>query len=122
MKDRARPAADGEQGDRPLTMKERARKARHEAYVVAKERKKNDPRMLQLKEKMKERRREANAQAKERRKNDPKQIAFKEKLKKERQEAKKLEKAQRKEAAAATKKAERAAKHARLNVSFVGVA
>jgi hypothetical protein len=48
--------------DRPLSMKERAKKARHEAYVLAKQRKKNDPRTIQLKEKMKQGRREANAQ------------------------------------------------------------
>ena len=95
-------------------MRERAKKARHEAYVLAKERRKNDPRTIQFTEKMKERRREANAQAGIRRKNDPKQIALKEKLKKDRQEASKLAKEQRKARAEATKKAERDGKHARL--------
>jgi hypothetical protein len=103
-----------EQVDRPLSMKERAKKARHEAYVLAKERRKNDPRTIQFTEKMKERRREANAQAKIRRKNDPKQIALKEKLKTDRQEASKLAKEQRKARAEATKNAERAGKHGRL--------
>ena len=67
--------------DRGLTMKERAKKARHEAYALAKERRKNDPRVIALKEKLKQARREASAQAKERRKNDPRTIALKEKLK-----------------------------------------
>jgi hypothetical protein len=96
-----------EQVDRPLSMRERAKRARHEAYVLARERRKNDPRTIQFTEKMKERRREANAQAKIRRKNDPKQIALKEKLKKDRLEASKAK-------AEATKKAERARKDARL--------
>jgi hypothetical protein len=61
---------DTEQVDRPLSTKERAKKARPEAYVLAKERKKNDPRTIQLKEKMKQGRREANAQPKERRRAD----------------------------------------------------
>jgi hypothetical protein len=104
--------------ERPVSMKERAKKARREAYVLAKERRKNDPRTLQLKEAMKQRRREANAQAKERRKNDPTQIAFKAKLKKDRQEANKLAKEQRKAKAEVTETAGRAAKDARLKVSF----
>jgi hypothetical protein len=61
----------------PMTMRERARTARHAAYVIAKERRKNDPRTLELKEKLKQARRAANAQAKERRKTDPKEIALK---------------------------------------------
>jgi hypothetical protein len=122
MKKPKNAAAEAGPVNRPLSMKERARKARHEAYVHAKERRKNDPRTLQLKEKAKQLRREASAKAKERRKNDPEQIAFKEKLKKERQEATKLAKAQRKAAAAEVKKAERASKDARLNVTFVGLA
>ena len=104
--------------DRRPSMKERAKKARHEAYVLAKERKKNDPRTIQLKETMKQRRREASAQAKERRKSDPKQIAFKAKLKKDRQAANKLAKDQRKATATATKKAERASKDAVLKALF----
>src|SRR5580704_19668357 len=103
-----------EQVDRPLSMKERAKKARHEAYVLAKERRKNDPRTIQLKEKMRERRREANAEAKERRKNDPTQIAFKAKLKKDRQEANKRAKEDRKAGAQAGKAAERSEKDALL--------
>ncbi len=122
MKNRKNAADNAQQLDRPLSMKERARKARHAAYVRAKEQRKNDPRTLQLKQKMKQLRREANAQAKERRKNDPKQIAFKEKLKRRRQEANKLAKAERKAAAGAAKKAERAIKDARLNVIFRGLA
>jgi len=120
MKKRKNAVAEAEPGNRPLSMKERARKARHEAYVRAKEQRKNDPRTLQLKEKAKQVRREASAKAKERRKNDPEQIAFNEKLKKERHEATKLAKAQRKAAASEAKKAERASKDARLNVMFVG--
>src|SRR5215813_5082118 len=50
------------------TMRERAREARHAVYLLAKERRKNDPRTLELKERLKQARREANAQAKERRK------------------------------------------------------
>jgi len=50
-----------------LTMKERAKKARYDAYVAAKDRRKNDPRMAELKARMKAARREASAQAKERR-------------------------------------------------------
>jgi hypothetical protein len=75
MKNPRNAVGETEQVDRPLSMKERAKKARHEAYVLAKERRKNDPRTIQFAEKMKERRREANAQAKIRRKNDPTQIA-----------------------------------------------
>ena len=122
MKKPKHAAAKAELVDRPLSMKERARKARHEAYVRAKEQRKNDPRTLQLKEKAKQLRREASVKAKERRKNDPEQMAFKEKLKKERHEATKLAKAQRKAAAWEAKKAERASKNARLNVTFVGLA
>jgi hypothetical protein len=118
MKNLRNAVTDTEQADRPLSMKERAKRARHEAYVLAKERRKNDPRTLQLKEEMKQRRREANAQAKERRKNDPTQIAFKAKLKKDRQEANKLAKEQRKARAEATKAAERASKDARLKATF----
>lgn len=110
--------ARGEQVDRPLSMKERAKKARHEAYVLARERRKNDPRTIQFTEKMRRGRREANAQAKILRKNDPKQIAFKEKLKKGRQEASKVAKEQRKAGAEVTKRAERASKDARLKASF----
>ncbi len=84
-----------ERDDRPhgeprpptLTLKERAKNARHEAYVAAKERRKNDPRVAEQKARMKAARREAAAQAKERRKTDPKQIALKEKLKDDRQAA-----------------------------------
>lgn len=54
------------------TMRERAREARHAAYVLAKERRKNDPRTLELKERLKQTRREANAQAKERASKDEK--------------------------------------------------
>ena len=104
----------GGETDRGVTMKERARKARHAAYVLAKERKKNDPRLVELKAKLKKARREANAQAKERRKNDPVQVALKGKLKKDRQEASKLAKDQRKARASATKTAERAAKETRI--------
>jgi hypothetical protein len=118
MKNPRNAVGETEQVDRPLSMKERAKKARHEAYVIAKERKKNDPRTIQLKEKMKQDRRDANAQAKERRQNDPKQIAFKAKLKKDRQEASKLAKEQRKAKAEVTKKAERATKDARLKATF----
>jgi hypothetical protein len=44
------PRAVGETGqvDRPLSMKERAKPARHEASVLAKERSKNDPRTIQI--------------------------------------------------------------------------
>jgi len=118
MKNPHKAVGDAEQGDRPLSMKERAKKARHEAYVLAKERRKSDPRTIQFKEKMKQGRREANAQAKERRKNDPKQIAFKAKLKKDRQEANRQAKAQRKATAEATKRAERASKDAWLKANF----
>jgi len=109
MKEPRNAVGEAEQVDRPLSMKERAKNG-HDAYMLAKERRKNDPRTIQFTEKMKERRREANAQAKIRRKNDPKQIALKEKLKKDRQEASKLAKEQRKARAEATKKAERAAR------------
>jgi hypothetical protein len=109
---------DTEQGGLPLSMNERAKKARHETYVLAKERRKNDPRTIQFKEKMKARRREANAEAKERRKNYPTQIAFKAKLKKNRQEVNKRAQEDRKARAEATTKAERASKDARLKASF----
>jgi len=118
MKNPYNAVDDTEQAVLPLSMEERAKKARHEAYVLAKERRKNDPRTIQLKEKLKERRREANAQAKERRKNDPTQIALKAKIKKDRQEANKRAKEERKARAEATKKAERAGKDARLMASF----
>ena len=58
MKNQRNAVDDTKQVDRPLLMKERAKKARHEAYVLAKERKKNDPRTIQLKEKMKQGRRD----------------------------------------------------------------
>jgi hypothetical protein len=70
-----------------LTLKERAKKARHEAYLAAKERRKSDPRTAELKARAKAARREASAQAKERRKTDPKQLALREKLKKDRRDA-----------------------------------
>jgi hypothetical protein len=70
-----------EDASRVRTMKERARDARHAAYVLAKERRKNDPRTLELKEKLKRARREANAKARERRKTDPAEIALKAKRK-----------------------------------------
>lgn len=108
--------------DRPLSTKERARKARHEAYARAKEQKKHDPRTLQWKEKAKQLRREASAKAKERRNSDPERIAVKEKRKRERQEANKLAKAQRKEAASEARRAKREKEDARLNVMFVGLA
>jgi hypothetical protein len=84
--------SDGQEANRGLTMRERAKKARHEAYVIAKERRKNDPRT----------------------------IALKEKLKKNRQEANKLAKERAKTRAGATKKAKRAGKDARLksNLAF----
>jgi hypothetical protein len=68
-------------------MKEQAAKARHDAYVAAKERRKNDPRMVEMKARVKAARREASAKAKEMRKTDPKQIALKEKLKQGRRAA-----------------------------------
>jgi hypothetical protein len=92
---KTRTDADGHAPGRPMR-REQARAARHTAYVLAKERRKNDPRTLELKEKLKQARREANAQAKERRKNDPKEIALKAKLKADRKEANKLAKEQRK--------------------------
>jgi hypothetical protein len=104
----------GGESDRGLTMKERAKKARHAAYLLAKERKKNDPRLIELKEKLKLARREANAQAKERRKTDPVQIALKARNKKDRQDASKAAKEQRKERVSATKNAERADKETRI--------
>jgi archaellum component FlaD/FlaE len=100
-------------------MRERAKKARHEAYLAAKERRKNDPRTAELKAKVKAARREASAQATERRKTDPKQVALKEKLKKERQAAAASGKEQRKARTAVAKKAERADKdeHLRLRIA-----
>src|SRR5579872_6958931 len=83
-------------GTRLLTMRERAKEARHAAYVLAKERRKNDPRAVELKEKLKQARRDANAREKERRKTDPKEIALKAKLKAVRKEANRLAKEQRK--------------------------
>lgn len=113
---------DGDAGaNRPLTVKERVRQARHDAYVRAKEQRKNDPRTLRLKEKAKQQRREANARARERRKNDPAQIALKERLKRERQEATRRAKEERKAAKTAANEAERAIKDARLNVMFIGI-
>lgn len=115
----ATPKRDhGRESDRGLTMKERAKKARHAAYVLAKERKKNDPRVVELKAKLKQARREANAQAKERRKNDPARLALKAKIKKDRQDANKLARDQRKARASAAKKAERAAKDTRMKIAF----
>ena len=67
-----------------LTMKERAKKARHDAYVAARERRKADARTAELKARMKAARREASARARELRRTDPKQIARKEKLKQDR--------------------------------------
>jgi hypothetical protein len=100
-------------------MRERARKARHEAYLAAKERRKNDPRTSELKAKVKAARREANARARERRKTDPKQIALKEKLKKDRQAAAASAKEQRRSRTAAAKKTARADKdeHLRLTIA-----
>jgi hypothetical protein len=95
-------------------MRERAKRARHAAYLAAKERRKNDPRTAELKAKVKAARREANARAKERRKNDPKQIALKEKLKEDRRAASALAKEQRKARAAAAKRTERADKDEHL--------
>jgi membrane protein involved in colicin uptake len=105
--------------DRALTMKERAKKARHEAYLAAKERRKNDPRTAELKAKLKAARREASAQAKARRKADPKQIALKEKLKQERRAASALAREQRKTQRAAAKSAERADKDDQLRLRVV---
>jgi hypothetical protein len=113
LKMKASKTDASEDASRPLTMKERAREARHAAYVFAKERRKSDPRTLELKEKLKQARREANAQAKERRKTDPKEIALRAKLKANRQEANRVAKDQRKARAGETKKNERASGHAR---------
>jgi hypothetical protein len=55
-------------GGERLTMKERAKKARREAYLRAKERMKKDPRTIEFKAKIKEARRAASKAAKERRK------------------------------------------------------
>ena len=122
MKKPKNAVTEAEPVERRLSMKERARKARHEAYARAKEQRKHDPRTLQWKEKAKQLRREASAKAKERRKSDPERIALKENRKKERQEANKLAKAQRKAAASEARKAKRASEDARLNVTFVGLA
>jgi len=100
------------------TMRERAREARHAAYLLAKERRKNDPRTLELKERLKQARREANAQAKERRKSDPKEIVRKSKLKADRHEANRLAKEQRKAQAQSTMKAERASKDEKLRAGI----
>jgi hypothetical protein len=94
-------------------MRERVKAARHEAYLAAKERRKNDPRTAELKAKVKAARREASARAKERRKNDPKVIALKEKLKQDRRQARE----QRKTRTAAAKKGERAKKDGDLRLS-----
>jgi hypothetical protein len=51
-----------------LTRKERARQERRAAYLKAKERRANDPRLIAIKEAMKMRRREAYQLAKERKK------------------------------------------------------
>jgi hypothetical protein len=96
-----------------LTMKERAKKARHDAYVAAKERRKADPRTTELKARVKAARREVSAKAKELRKTDPKQIALKEKLKKDRREANE----QRKTRTVEAKKTERARKDGDLRLS-----
>lgn len=104
----------GGESDRGLTMKERAKKARHAAYVLAKERKKNDPRLVARKAEFKLARREANALAKERRKTDPVQIALKAKNRKDRQNVSKAAKEQRKARASATKSVERAARETRM--------
>jgi len=93
-----------------LTMKERAKQARRDAYVAAKEHRKNDPRMAELKAKMKVARREANAKAKELRKNDPKQIALKAQLKQDRKAASALAKDQRRTCSVEAKRVERADK------------
>jgi hypothetical protein len=114
----SRTETHGQDASRPQTIRERARAARHAAYVIAKERKKTDPRTLELKEKLKLARREANAQAKERRKTDPKEIALKAKLKADRKEANRRAKEQRKMRAGETTKAERASKYARLHTSL----
>jgi hypothetical protein len=107
----------GKRNEKPLTMKERAKKARREVYLRAKERMKKDPRTIEFKAKMKEARRGANKAAKERRKTDPKQIALKAKLKQGRQEATKSAKEQQKAQTGATKRAERVGKDARLMVN-----
>ena len=100
-------------------MKERARKARHEAYLAAKERRKNDPRTAELKAKVKAVRREASARAKARHKADPKQIALKEKLKQDRRAASALAKEQRKARTAADRKTERADRDGHLRSTVV---
>jgi len=97
-----------------LTMKERAKAARHNAYVAAKERRKADPRMAELKAKVKVARREASAKAKELRKTDPKQIALKEKLKQDRRAASASARKQRRTEA---KQGERAKKDGNLRLS-----
>ncbi|MGH7272084.1 MAG: hypothetical protein ACREJ3_16765 [Polyangiaceae bacterium] len=101
------PGSSQHGDEEPLTMKERAKKARREFYLRAKERMKKDPRTIELKAKMKEAHRAANKAAKERHKMDPKQIALKAKLKQGRQEATESAKEQRKAQAGASKKAER---------------
>ncbi|MGD0675123.1 MAG: hypothetical protein ABSC94_06865 [Polyangiaceae bacterium] len=108
----------GTESDPVPTMKERAKKARHAAYVLAKERKKNDPRLLEQKARLKLARREANQLAKERRKTDPAQIARKLKTKKDRQEASKVAKDERKAQASATKLAKRTAKETNVRAAL----
>ena len=102
-----------------MTMKERAKKARREAYLRARERMKKDPRTIEFKAKMKEARRAANKAARERSKADPRRIALKAKLKQGRQEATKSAKQQRKAQTEATKKAERTGKDARLTANVL---
>jgi hypothetical protein len=113
---------NGQADDRRLTMKERAKKARHEAYVAAKERRKNDPRMIEMKAKLKEVRREQNAKAKEQRKNDPAQIALKEKLKADRRAARKGVRDAQKAESGAAKKAHRVSKDAQLAEALLPIA
>jgi len=97
-------------------MKERARTARHEAYVAAKERRKNDPRMAELKARVKAARREASAKAKELRKTDPKQLALKEKLKQDRREANEHRKTRTVEAKRRTERAKKKDGDLRLSI------
>jgi hypothetical protein len=108
--------APAEDRPRKPTMMERAKMARHEAYLAAKEHRKNDPRTAELKARMKAAGREASAKAKELRKSDPKQIALKEQLKKDRQAANAVAKEQRKTRTAAAKKVERAGKDDQLRL------
>jgi hypothetical protein len=71
--------------DPRAAIKARAKKARRDAYVAAKERNKNDPRQIERKAQMKEARRAMNKAAKEKRKTDPNEIARKAKQKSDRQ-------------------------------------